>query len=69
MKSSFTKKNDGVKNKIMIKKPLHFREIWWDIYNNSSLKCNGFFIIILFLTPSFFLVKDDFIYKDEVLES
>ena len=25
------------------KKPLHFREIQWGIYNTSSLKCNGFF--------------------------
>ena len=26
------------------KKPLHFRESQWGIYNASSLRCNGFFI-------------------------
>ena len=26
-----------------LKRPLHFREIQWGIYNISSLKCNGFF--------------------------
>ena len=30
--------------KIGAKKPLHFREIKWGIYNTSSLKCNGFFV-------------------------
>ena len=29
-----------------LKKPLHFREIQWGIYNTSSLKCNGFFQLI-----------------------
>ena len=37
----------GLSNYSLTKKPLHFREIQWGIYNTSSLKCNGF------LTESF----------------
>ena len=32
-----------IKNWMILKKPLQYREIEWGIYNTSILKCNGFF--------------------------
>ena len=38
----------------LLKKPLHFREIQWGIYNTTSLKCNGFFIKVLEFSLAFY---------------
>ena len=46
-----------------IKKPLHFMEIQWRIYNTSSLKCNGFFE--LNISKKIILQEKDNIQKSE----